>query len=158
MAALLLGAVCATEPAGSGQPQLELSFPARAASSSVETATLAVTNPGPEDIQTLVVSFSLVGSSGGTVSQPLVASGARKRSPSIEDIRPRPRGVSLDGVVFRFAGQGSSPVLAAGEEISLEFDIRVPRHPGLSASSVQVFAGENPERARGVRLETEVVP
>lgn len=158
VAALLLGAVCAGDPTGPGQPQLELSFPAKAASSTVETATLVVTNPGPENIETLVVSFSLVGSAGGTVSEPLVASGARKRSPSIADVRPEPGGVSLDGVVFRFAGPSSSPVLAAGEEIGLEFDIRVPRRPGLSASSVQVYAGEDSERGQGVRLETEVLP
>ena len=60
--------------------------------------------------------------------------------------------------MFRFAGRSSSPVLAAGEEIALEFDIRAPRRPGLSASSVQVYAGENPERAQGARLETEVLP
>jgi hypothetical protein len=157
-ATLLLGAVCAGEEAGPGQPQLELSFPAQVRSSAVATAILRVTNPGPEEIDSLVVSFSLVGSAGGTVSEPLVASGARKRSPSIEDVRPDPGGVSLDGVVFRFAGRSSSPVLAAGEEIALEFDIQVPRRPGLSASSVQVYAGENPERAQGARLETEVLP
>lgn len=158
LATLMLGAVCAGEPAGPGQPQLEVSFPAQTQSSDVETAILEVTNPGPEEIDSLLVSFSLVGSAGGTVSQALVASGARKKSPSIEDVRPEPGGVSLDGVVFRFAGEGSAPVLDAGEKISLEFDIRVPRSPGLSASSVQVYAGENPERAQGVRLETEVLP
>jgi hypothetical protein len=157
-ATLLLGAVCAGEEAGPGLPQLELSFPAQVRSSAVATAILRVTNPGPEEIDSLVVSFSLVGSAGGTVSEPLVASGARKRSPSIEDVRPDPGGVSLDGVVFRFAGRSASPVLAAGEEIALEFDIQVPRRPGLSASSVQVYAGENPERAQGARLETEVLP
>lgn len=157
-AALLLGAVCAGEEAGPGEPQLDVSFPAEVRSSAVATAILRVTNPGPEEIDSLVVSFSLVGSAGGTVSEPLVASGARKQSPSIADVRPDPGGVSLDGVVFRFAGKGSSPVLAAGEKISLEFDIRVPRPPGPSAGSVQVYAGENPERAQGVRLETEVLP
>ena len=157
-AALLLGAVCAGQPTGSGRPQLLASFPQQVRSSAVETATLQVTNPGPEAIESLVVSFSLVGSAGGTVSQPLVAAGSRKQSPSIEDVRPPPGGVSLDGVVFRFSGSRSAPVLAAGEEYSIEFDIRVPRPPGLSASSVQVYAGENPERAQGVRLETEVLP
>ena len=157
-AALLLGAVCAGEETGPGRPQLEVSFPEQVRTSAVATATLRVTNPGPEAIDSLVVSFSLVGSAGGTVSQPLVASGARKQSPSIADVRPKPGGVSLDGVVFRFSGDGSTAVLDAGEEISIEFDIRVPRPPGLSASSVQVYAGENPERAQGVRLETEVLP
>ena|GEM_PF-1353169 len=156
--ALLLGAVCAGQPAGPGQPQLQVSFPSQARSAAVETAILEVTNPGPEAIDSLLVSFSLVGSAGGTVSQSLVASGARKKSPSIEDVRPEPGGISLDGVVFRFAGEGSAAVLDAGEKISLEFDIRVPRSPGLSASSVQVYAGENPERAQGVRLETEILP
>ena len=157
VAALLLGAVCAGEETGPGRPQLEVSFPEQVRSSAVATAILRVTNPGPAAIDSLVVSFSLVGSAGGTVSEPLVASGARKQSPSIADVRPKPSGVSLDGVVFRF-GEGSSPVLAAGEMISLEFDIRAPRPPGVSAGSVQVYAGENPERAQGVRLETEVLP
>ncbi|MDQ3661516.1 MAG: hypothetical protein M3454_10740 [Actinomycetota bacterium] len=157
-AALTLGAVCAGEETGPGQPQLQVSFPEQVQASEVATATLTVINPGPEEIGSLVVSFSLVGSAGGTVSEPLVASGARKQSPSIEEVRPEPGGVSLDGVVFRFSGDGSTAVLDAGEEISIEFDIRVPRPPGLSASSVQVYAGENPERAQGVRLETEVLP
>ena len=156
-ASLLLGAVCAGEPAGPGRPQLEVSFPQQAAAGSVETATLEVSNPGPDDITTVIVSFSLVGSPGGTVAEPLVVPGARKRSPSIAAVRPRPRGVSLDGVVFRF-GEGSEPLLPPGDELTLEFDIRVPKRLGPSAGSVQVYAGEDPERAQGVRLETEVTP
>jgi hypothetical protein len=160
---LLLGAVCAgpdttTTDRGQALPQVQVRFPDEAAPAAVETATIEVSNPGPGDIESLFVAFSLVGVGGSDgVAEPLVEIGARARSPSVVAVRPKPDATSSDGVTYKFSDpEGSRPVLEAGRSFEVQFDVRVPAEPGRAASSVQVYAGEDPERSRGALLETEV--
>jgi hypothetical protein len=160
---LLLGAVCAgpdttTTDRGQALPQVQVRFPDQAAPAAVETATIEVANPGPGDIESLFVAFSLVGVGGSDgVAEPLVEIGARARSPSVVAVRPKPDATSSDGVTYKFSDpEGSGPVLEAGRSFEVQFDVRVPAEPGRAASSVQVYAGEDPERSRGALLETEV--
>lgn len=159
----LLGAVCAgSDPNltddGQGRPNVEVDFPDQTSAASVETAVIDVANPGPGDIASLFVAFSLVGAGGGAkIPEPLVAAGVRGRSPSISDVRPTPDATSPDGVVYKFANASTSaPILKESESLRLQFDVKLPEEPGLVASSVQVYAGEDPERSRGALLETEV--
>jgi hypothetical protein len=160
---LLLGAVCAgpvTTTTDSGQPlpRVQVRFPDQTAPAAVETATIEVANPGPGDIESLFVAFSLVGVGGSDgVAEPLVDIGARARSPSVVAVRPKPDATSSDGVTYKFSDpDGSEPVLEAGRSFEVQFDVRVPAEPGRAASSVQVYAGEDPERSQGALLETEV--
>ena len=91
------------------------------------------------------------------MADPLVEIGARGRSPSIVDVAPRPDAISSDGVIYRFSSPGgTAPVLAEGQSLELRFRLRVPERAGRAASSVQVYAGEEPDRSEGVLLETEV--
>jgi hypothetical protein len=160
---LLLGAVCAgpdatTTDSGQALPRVQVRFPDQAAPAAVETATIEVANPGPGDIESLFVAFSLVGVGGSDgVAEPLVEIGARARSPSVVAVRPKPDATSSDGVTYKFSDpEGSGPVLEAGRSFEVQFDVRVPAEPGRAASSVQVYAGEDPERSQGALLETEV--
>jgi hypothetical protein len=161
---LLLGAVCAgpdsnLTDSGQGKPTVAVSFPRHTARAEVAPAVVQVRNPGPGDIHSLVVAFSLVGVGGPAgVADPLVEIGARGRSPSIVDVRPRPDAISSDGVIYRFSSSsgGTTPVLAEGRSLELTFRLRVPDRPGPAASSVQVYAGEEPDRSEGALLETEV--
>jgi hypothetical protein len=160
---LLLGAVCAgpdaaTTERGKALPRVEVRFPDQTSPAGVETATIEVANPGPGDIDSLFVAFSLVGVGGSDgVAEPLVDTGARARSPSVVAVRPRPDATSPDGVTYKFSAPGGSgPVLEAGGSFEVEFDVRVPTEPGRAASSVQVYAGEDPERSQGALLQTEV--
>jgi hypothetical protein len=162
LSVLLLGAVCAgpdpnlTE-SGKARPEVRVSFPEQVTPAAVETAVVEVTNHGPGHIETLIVAFSLVGVGGDAgVAEPLVEIGARGKSPSLTAVRPEPAQTSPDGVTYSFSGPGPAPVLEVGETFEVEFDVRVPRHGGRAASSVQVYAGEDPERSQGVLLETEV--
>jgi hypothetical protein len=160
---LLLGAVCAGSGAsltesGRGKPEVQVSFPARTSPASVETAVVDVTNPGPGDIDSLFVAFSLVGVGGvDGVAEPLVETGARGHSPSIVNVRPPPEATSRDGVIYRFSDPtGRRPILAVGDSVQVEFDLRAPHELGRAASSLQVYAGEDPARSQGTLLETEV--
>ena len=152
----LLGAACWSEGAdltdsGKGKPSVTVDFPETVPDGSTRTATLEVRNPGPGDMDSLFVSFSLVGV-GGTeaVPAPLVAAGAGRRSPSIVAVDPRPASVASGGTIYRFGG------LPEGESATLRFRRRAPREPGVAANSVTAYAGEEPDRARGVLLETRV--
>lgn len=156
LAAALLGAACFSESAdltdsGKGKPSVAVDFPPTVAPGSTHTATLEIRNPGPGDMDSLFVSFSLVGV-GGTeaVPAPLVAVGRRRRSPSIVSVDPRPAEVAAGGAVYRFGGLGE------GESATLVFRIKAPDEPGVAANSVTAYAGEEPDRARGVLLETRV--
>lgn len=160
---VLLGAVCAgpdttTTDSGQALPSVQVRFPNQASPAAVETATIEVANPGPGDIESLFVAFSLVGVGGSDgVAEPLVETGALARSSSVVAVRPKPDATSPDGVTYKFSDRdGSGPVLEAGRSFEVQFDVRVPAEPGRAASSVQVYAGEDPERSQGALLETEV--
>lgn len=134
-----------------GRPDITVEFPASAEPGSVQTATFTVTNPGP-DIRSLFLSFARVGpaTGGGEVPVPIVDAGARHENPAVVAIDPEPEAISIEGVVFTFGP------LAEGDSMTIAFDLRMPADHGPAANSVTAYAGEEPERARGVRLETEV--
>lgn len=137
---------------GRGRPQVAVEFAARSPAGSEQTAVVTIANPGPGEMQKVVVAFAFVGPARASADlpNPIVAPGGRRRNESVVAIRPAPRAVSPDGVVYVFGG------LAAGEEMTIEFDLVVPAQPGEAANSVTVYAGEEPERAGGARLETTV--
>ena len=156
LAALLLVPVsCAggdelTE-AGHGFPRPSIEFPATAPAGSVQTAVLTIENPGPGDIDSLFVTFVLASPmGGGDIPMPIANGGPGGRDPNVVSISPKPVGVDDAGVNYRFEG------LPEGESTEITFELRVPERPGIAANSVVVSAGEEIERARGVRLQTEV--
>lgn len=135
-----------------GHPLITVEFPQSADPGSVQTATFTITNPGPEEMSSLFLSFARVGPAVGEreLPVPIVDVGARNENPSIVAVDPEPDAVSLDGVVYRFGS------LAAGDTTTISFDLRIPETPGPAANSVAAYPGEFPDRARGVRLDTQV--
>jgi hypothetical protein len=57
---------------------------------------------------------------------------------------------SEDGVLFRFPG------LAEGDSTTIEMDLKIPDVTGPVANAVVAYDGNEPDRAKGVRLETQV--
>src|SRR5918999_5708852 len=138
-------------PWGEGLPQVAVEFPAMSAPGSVHTAALEVANPGPGDIGRLAVSFALVGAPAAEgLPATLIGAAGGGRAQSVLAVSPRPMSVSPDGAVYRFGG------LEEGESLTIEFELRVPRTPGVAANSVVVSDDSDPARARGARLETTV--
>ena len=136
---------------GEGLPQVAVHFPETSAPGSVHTAALEVANPGPGDIDRLAVSFALVGAPAAEgLPSTLVGAAGGGRRDTVLGVSPRPMSVSPDGAVYRFGG------LAEGESVTIEFELRVPRIPGVAANSVIVSDDSDPSRARGARLETTV--
>ena len=135
-----------------GRPEISVVFPEVSQPGSVQTATFTIRNPGPEDMKSLFLAFARVGPAqgGDPLPFPLVDPGAKHVNPTIVSISPEPDASSIDAVVFRFPG------LDPGEMFTVEFDIRVPDVPGPAANSVTAYPGEFPDRAKGVRLATEV--
>jgi hypothetical protein len=139
-------------PAGRGVPELSLQFPETTEAGSTATAVLTVTNPGPEAMSQVVVAFIRVGPGGGSseLPTPIVDGAARRRNPAIVSITPEPNAISLPAVEFTFDG------LAEGESRDIEFELRIPEVRGPAANSVTVYEGSDPQRARGIRLQTMV--
>lgn len=136
---------------GKGKPQVTVEFPEQVQRRSVESAVVAVTNPGPGDMSGFSIEFSLVGKAGGeSLPTPLVAPGSGEESPSIEGVAPEPTAVSLEGVRFFFGG------LAEGESTEVRFEIEAPDEPGVAANAVIVSDVDEIDRSRGVQLVTEV--
>ena len=135
-----------------GHPQISVVFPESSEPGSVQTATFTITNPGPERMDSLFLSFARVGPAegGGELPIPIVDVGFRHENEAIVSIDPEPEAVSLDAVVYRFAS------LDAGETTTISFELRIPDDRGPAANSVAAYPGEFPDRARGVRLGTEV--
>jgi hypothetical protein len=153
----LLAAACYgpdpdVSPAGRGLPELAVDFPARSEAGSTQTAVLTVTNPGPEAMGQVVVAFLRVGPGGGSTElpTPIVDGAARHRNPAIVSIDPEPNAISLPAVEFTFGG------LAEGESMEIRFRLQIPETRGQAANSVTVYEGSDPQRARGIRLQTEV--
>jgi hypothetical protein len=136
---------------GKGLPVVAVDFPQNAAPGSVQTAVLSVENPGPGDIARVVVTFVRVGAPAAEgLPNPIVDPGRSPDSGEVVGVHPEPRSVSPDGLAFRFGALGE------GEEMTIEFDLRVPEVAGIAANSVTVYDDLEPPRARGVRLETTV--
>lgn len=133
------------------RPELSIAFPETVEVGSVHDAVLDVSNPGPEDIDPLFVSFTWVGV-GGTqdVPIPIVNVGARGENRAVLEVSPEPTSVSTDGTVYRFGS------LSEGESMTITFTLRVPQEPGVAANAVTVYDGGEIERARGVRLQATV--
>lgn len=133
-------------PAGvAGRPVLSVDFPAVSEPGSVETATFTITNPGPGRMNSVFLAFARVG-----IDVPIVEAGAQHENPYIVAIDPEPDAVSIDGVVFRFPG------LDEGRSMTVSFDLKIPTERGIAANSVTAYPGEDLERAKGVRLQTQV--
>ncbi len=138
-------------PSGEGLPRLAIDFPATSPPGSTRTATLTVENPGPKPMTSVVVAFLRVGpAQGGGLPEPIVDGAAQHENPAIVEIDPEPRAVSLAAVRFTFDG------LEEGESTTIRFRLRIPRIVGEAANSVTVNDGSDPDRARGVRLQTMV--
>lgn len=133
---------------GEGFPELTLEFPETTTAGSTETATLTIINPGPGDMESLVVAFSRLGDP--ELPQPIVDVVARGDQGSVRDVSPQPNAVSPDGVIYTFDG------LAEGESMTVTFTLVIPAGTGPAGNAIQVYEGQDPERGRGVRLETEV--
>lgn len=138
-------------PSGEGLPRLELTFPETVKSGAAEVAVLEVTNPGPGDMDSMLVAFSRVGAAGvRELPNPVVEAGVGGRNPAVVAIDPKPNSVSNDAVVFAFEG------LDGGESTTIEFTLRMPEERGPAANAIIVYDGQDIARARGVRLETVV--
>lgn len=137
---------------GKGKPVITAEFPETASGGAIETATLTIENPGPGDMSSVVVAFVTVGvaAASGPLPNDLVPITTSADNPAVVSITPEPRSVSDDGVVYVFDG------LEEGETMEIAFRIRVPTEPGPAASSVSVYAGDEADRIRGLRIQTTV--
>lgn len=148
----MLGACTGPDPnlteRGTGKPQVTAEFPDQASAGDVVTATITITNPGPEDMSTVVVSFARVGDP--SLPYPIVEPLPNRARAGIADIRPEPTGESPPDATYTFGP------LPEGESTRIEFDLLIPEREGTVGNSIQVYDGAEPERARGVRIETEV--
>lgn len=133
---------------GTGKPEVTATFPEQASPGEVVTATIRVTNPGPEDMSSVVVSFARVGDP--SLPYPIVEPLPDRARAGIRDIRPEPTGESPPDATYTFGP------LPEGESMTIEFDLVIPDREGTVGNSVQVYGGAEPERAAGVRIETEV--
>ncbi len=149
---VLIGGCAGPDPnltgTGKGKPQLNVAFPETAAPGDVVTAALQVSNPGPGDIGTLVVSFARVGDP--SLPEPMVEPRRTLGLSGIEGIRPTPSGKSPGDATFTFPG------VAEGASTTIEFDLRAPEEQGTFGNSIQVYDGAEIDRATGVRIQTEV--
>lgn len=160
---------------GKGKPQVAVTFPAETTSGSQHDAQLTIANPGPGDMNSVVVAFASVGPRSGQREMPIpiVAFGKSKENPSVVSIDPGPTAISPDAVLFTFGPvcpdggtfpddcEGVSrdealPRIPAGETITITFTLKVPVLSGVAANSVQVYDGGEVDRAGGARLETVV--
>jgi hypothetical protein len=158
--ALLLSSCLGPDPnlteSGQGKPEITVEFPAEVPAGSTQEAIFTVTNPGPGAINVLAIAFARLGDP--KLPQPIVDVAPRGRSAVLE-IDPEPRAVSRDGVVYAFgmAGGEAEPILRVGGSLEITFRLSMPVTPGPAGNSVQAYDGNQVERARGVRLETEIL-
>lgn len=151
--AILLGGCAGPDPnlteSGKGKPLVTAQFPETAAPGDVVTAVIEVENPGPGDIQPIVVAFTRVGDP--SLPLPIVEPRRSLRAAGIEDIRPEPAGASPTDSTFTFAG------VAEGDSTTIEFDLRIPPDAeGTLGNVIQVYDGAEIDRARGARIQLEV--
>lgn len=135
---------------GKGKPTLSVTFPAKVNPGATEDLVLEVSNPGPGDMETVVVAFTNVGIPGSGLGNPLIPFSTGGENPAIESIEPEPDSVYEDGSVYSFGG------LAAGSATTITFSVNVPTTRGPAANSVQVYDGSEPERGTGERVSTTV--
>jgi hypothetical protein len=131
---------------GKGKPTVTVDFPAELEPGVTETAAFVVTNPGPGDMESVVLAFSRVGDP--SLPEPIVDSGTGGQTEAVTSVSPEPVAVSPDAVNYRFGP------LPEGESMTIRFDLVLPDATGDVGNAVQVYDGAEPERAGGVRLET----
>lgn len=134
--------------AGEGYPELAIQFPETTTAGATETAVLTISNPGPGDMESIVVAFSRLGAP--SLPVPLVDVTGRNREGAVKNVTPEPTAVSADGITYTFGGIDEEEVM------TIEFELVVPRIDGAAGNAILVYEGQDPNRARGVRLETEV--
>ena len=138
------------EGAGELNPVVSARFPANVEAGALERATITVQNPSASDIENLFVSFSQLGTAGGAdLPTPIVGGIADDGGSPVLSIDPKP---SASGGGVRF-GFGELP---AGEELEVEFELRMPEETGPAANSIVVYDGSVPDRAGGTKMETIV--
>lgn len=142
-----------TTETGKGFPRLSVEIPDSVELGSEIEATLIVDNPGPGDMDGVVVAFAPIGPSQGETELPTQLIGfstEEGENPSVLSVDPEPQGVGQGGVVYRFGP------LVEGESTEITFLLKAPVVPGTAANSVQVYDSADVARARGVRLQTLV--
>lgn len=152
LAALTFVACFGADPnlteSGLSKPELTLEFPAESTAGSTVTAKLTIVNPGPGDMESLVIAFSRLGDP--KLPPPIVDVTPRDGEGAVRDVVPSPNAVSPDGVIYTFDG------LNEGDELVVSFTVKIPPLDGPAGNAILVYEGNDPERARGVRLITEV--
>lgn len=150
---LVLGGCSGPDPnlteSGKGRPLVTAEFPETAEAGDIVTAVIHVENPGPGDIEPIVVAFTRVGDP--SLPLPIVEPRRDLEDTGIEDIRPQPQGASPMDSTFTFPG------VAEGDSTTIEFDLRIPTDAaGTIGNVVQVYDGAEIDRARGARLQLDV--
>lgn len=137
-----------------GDPFIAVDFPATVEPGGEADAIFTISNPGPQDIDSLIIAFARVGPSPGSyeLPNPIVDPGQDEMNPNIVAIDPDPIATSPDAVLFRFEG------LAEGEEMTITFTFRIPDVAGEVANSVTAYAADDPSRAQGIRVSAQVAP
>jgi hypothetical protein len=146
------GADGTVTPSGKGYPQPSIRFPQTVSPGSLHRAVLTIANPGPSDLDSLLVVFSRLGRvpDEPVVPTSIVDAGFKGHNPSVVSVRPHPVSVSQDGLVYRFKG------LKEGSTAVVRFTLRMPSKSGVAANAVIVSDGRDLDRSRGLPLETTV--
>ena len=133
---------------GKSKPELELQFPSTTTPGATEVAELTITNPGPQVMDSLVVAFSRLGDP--DLPAPVVDVAPPNGEGAVREVSPKPKGISPEGIIFTFDG------LDADGSMTISVTLVMPAETGPAGNAILVYDGQDPERARGVRLETEV--
>jgi hypothetical protein len=131
---------------GKGKPTITAEFPATSEPGTTQTATFVVTNPGPGDMKSVVLTFGRVGDP--SLPEPIVESGTGGQTEAVTSVSPEPVAVSPDAVNYRFGP------LPEGESMTIRFELLLPDGTGEVGNAVQAYDGYEPARAGGVRLAT----
>lgn len=151
LVALLAGA-CVGEPdpnlteSGKGKPEVTALMPNEAEPGSTVTAAVRIANPGPGDMESVVVAFSRIGDS--ELPEPIVDVGTGGQTDGVKSVNPEPVAVSPDGVSYRFGP------LPEGQALEIRFELVLPDVKGEVGNAILVYDGAEPERAKGTRVST----
>lgn len=133
---------------GKSKPELELQFPSTTTAGATEIAELTITNPGPQEMNSLVVAFSRLGDP--ELPTAVVDVAPPNGEGAVREVTPKPKGTSPEGIIYTFGG------LDEDDSVTISFTLVMPTENGPAGNAILVYDGQDPERARGVRLETEV--
>ena len=133
---------------GKGRPQVTATAPDSADRGDTADVVIKVSNPGPGDMESIVVAFSRIGDP--DLPTPIVDVGSGGKSEGVAGVDPEPVVISQDGVIYRFAG------LPEGDSTSITFELVMPGVTGEVGNAVTVYDGSEPERAAGTRISLSV--